>query len=86
MGGARRQIFVVFAGFLLVTKFDYSVENISGLLFMNYIITSWFAPKLGAYIIKWGERRALTIEYIGLIFVFLGYAIFECATPPRARE
>ena len=77
MGGARRQIFVVFAGFLLVTKFDFSVENISGLLFVNYIITSWFAPKVGAYIIKWGERRTLIIEYIGLVFVFLGYAITE---------
>lgn len=77
MGGARRQIFVVFAGFLLVTKFDYSVENISGLLFINYIVTSWFAPKLGALIIKWGERRALVFEYIGLIFVFLGYALTE---------
>lgn len=77
MGGARRQIFVVFAGFLLVTKFGYSVENISALLFMNYIVTSWFAPKLGAYIIKWGERRVLILEYIGLIFVFLGYALTD---------
>ncbi len=77
MGGARRQIFVVFAGFLLVTKFGYSVENISGLLFINYIVTSWFAPKLGEIITKWGERRALIFEYIGLIFVFLGYAITQ---------
>ncbi len=77
MGGARRQIFVVFAGFLLVTKFDYSVENISGLLLINYIVTSWFAPKLGTIIIKWGERNALIFEYIGLIFVFLGYALTQ---------
>lgn len=80
LGGARRQIFVVFAGFLLVTKFDYTVADISGLLFINYVINTWFATKLGGLIAKWGERRALVVEYVGLIFVFTGYAITESAT------
>lgn len=75
MGGARRQIFVVFAGFLLVTKFGYSAATITGLYLINHIVTSWFAPRLGDLIKKWGERRALIVEYVGLILVFLGYAI-----------
>lgn len=77
MGGARRQIFTVFAGFLLVQKFDYSAADISGLYLLNYIITSWIAPKLGGIIVRFGERSALVFEYCGLIFVFLAYAVVE---------
>jgi len=42
-------------------------------LFMNVIM----APLIGKLIGRWGERRALTCEYIGLIGVFLGYAFVE---------
>lgn len=79
MGGARRQIFVVFAGFLLVTKFDYAAEEVTALYLLNHIVTSWFAPKLGGLISRFGERRALILEYIGLIGVFLGYAFVASA-------
>ena len=75
MGGARRQIFVVFAGFLLVTKFDFSAAEISGLYLLNFVMTSWVAPKLGSLITRFGERPALVFEYIGLIFVFIGYGL-----------
>ncbi|MBL4837167.1 MAG: MFS transporter [Kordiimonadaceae bacterium] len=74
MGGARRQIFVVFAGFLLVTKFDFTAAEISGLYLVNQIATALLAPKLGALIGYFGERNALIFEYIGLIGIFLGYA------------
>ncbi len=77
MGGARRQIFVVFAGFLLVTKFDYSAAEISGLYLLNQLMTAVIAPKLGGLITRFGERRALIFEYIGLVIVFLGYAYTE---------
>lgn len=75
MGGARRQIFVVFAGFLLVQKFGFPAKYIVALYAVNYIVTSFFAPFLGRWIAKFGERRALLIEYIGLILVFSGYAL-----------
>ncbi len=77
MGGARRQIFVVFAGFLLVQKFGFKVENITLLFLVNYSITTWFAPMLGKWISQYGERQMLIIEYIGLIIVFMGYALTE---------
>lgn len=77
MGGARRQIFVVFAGFLLVQKFGFAVENITLLFLANYLITTWFAPKLGGWITRFGERQMLIIEYIGLVIVFSGYAITD---------
>ncbi|WP_420548440.1 MFS transporter [Curvivirga sp.] len=79
MGGARRQIFVVFAGFLMVEKFGYDVATITLLYLANHVISMWFAPKVGQWIAKWGERRALIVEYIGLILVFVGYGLTESA-------
>lgn len=74
MGGARRQIFIVFAGFMMVEKFGYSVGEISLLFLLNCAINMVLAPRIGGLIVRWGERRALTLEYIGLIIVFACYA------------
>jgi predicted MFS family arabinose efflux permease len=75
MGGARRQIFVVFAGFLMVEKFHFTVAEISILFLVNAFIKIPLAPKIGRLISKIGERKALVIEYLGLILVFIGYAL-----------
>lgn len=75
--GARRQIFVVFAGFMLVEKFGYSVAAISMLFFLNGAFNMWFAPKIGRLISRWGERSALICEYVGLIGIFTAYAFVE---------
>ncbi len=72
--GARRQIFVVFAGFLMVEKFGYSVGEISALFIINYVFNFFFAARIGKFIGVIGERRALIIEYVALILVFVGYA------------
>lgn len=80
MGGARRQIFVVFAGFLMVEKFGFSVGEISLLYLVNAIFNIFLAPKIGKIIGVVGERRALIFEYIGLIAVFIGYALVESAS------
>lgn len=75
--GARRQIFMVFASFMMVEKFGFSVGDISLLFMINYVFNLFFAPKIGRWIHRVGERRALTIEYIGLIFVFSSYAMVD---------
>jgi predicted MFS family arabinose efflux permease len=77
LAGARRQIFVVFAGFLLVEKFGFPVENVVLLTLVNAVMTFWLAPRIGALISYVGERRALTLEYIGLIIVFVSYAFVD---------
>ena len=77
MSGARRQIFTVFAGFLMVEKFGYDAGTITLLFLLNHAINMVLAPKIGKLIAKWGERRALTFEYIGLFIVFLSYAFVE---------
>ncbi|WP_420562641.1 MFS transporter [Thalassobaculum sp.] len=74
MGGARRQIFTVFAGFLMVERFGYEVHEVAALFFINGAINMLLAPKIGKLIVRFGERRALTFEYIGLIGVFATYA------------
>ncbi len=79
MGGARRQIFVVFAGFLMVEKFGFGVDDITLLFLLNAAINMWLAPRVGRLVARWGERRALIFEYIGLIGVFVGYALVENA-------
>lgn len=73
--GARRQIFMVFASFMMVEKFGYSVGEISLLFIINYVFNLLFAAKIGSWIAKVGERRALMIEYVGLIVVFVSYAM-----------
>lgn len=74
LSGARRQIFVVFAGFLLVEKFGYSAASIALLYLANYVFNLFFAARIGKLIGVIGERRALTIEYVGLIIIFVSYA------------
>ncbi len=74
MSGARRQIFVVFAGFLMVQKFGFTAAQMSLMFLVNMAATIYLAPKIGRLIHRFGERRALIIEYTGLIAVFCGYA------------
>jgi predicted MFS family arabinose efflux permease len=79
MGGARRQIFVVFAGFLMVEKFGFSAANIALLFLVNHLINIYVAPRVGKLITRFGERRMLHIEYTGLAIVFTAYAFVQTA-------
>jgi len=77
LSGARRQIFTVFAAFLMVEKFGYSASQVTLLFLINYAFNWAFAEKIGALIGRIGERRALTFEYVGLVVVFVAYALVE---------
>ena len=79
MSGARRQIFIVFAGFLMVEKFGFTVGEITLLFLLNAVINVVMAPRIGRLIGRWGERKALIFEYLGLIVVFAAYAFVEHA-------
>ena len=79
LSGARRQIFMVFAAFLMVEKFGYTAAQVTTLFLINYAFNWLFAEKIGALIRRIGERNALTIEYVGLIMVFTAYAYVENA-------
>ncbi|AZL86916.1 MULTISPECIES: MFS transporter [Aliivibrio] len=77
MSGARRQIFTVFAGFLMVEKFGYSAADITLLFLANYAFNWLFAKKIGRWIGVIGERKALMFEYTGLVLIFIGYALVQ---------
>ncbi|MEM8952198.1 MAG: MFS transporter [Pseudomonadota bacterium] len=77
MSGARRQIFIVFAAFMMVEKFGYSVEAVTLLFLINCVFNMCFATWIGRMVSRFGERTALTVEYIGLVFVFVAYAFVE---------
>ena len=77
MGGARRQIFMAFGGFLLVEKFGFGVSKMALLLLITYAINTLAAPRLGAAIARFGERRTVMFENITLIIVFFGYAVTD---------
>ena len=79
MSGARRQIFTVFAGFLMVERFGYSAADVTLLFIINYVFNFLFAKRIGRFIGQVGERKALMFEYVGLIGVFVGYALVETA-------
>jgi hypothetical protein len=74
MTGARRQIFMAFAGFLLVKKFGYGLSDMALLMLVTALATTLLAPRLGALISRLGERRTMILENVVLIGVFAGYA------------
>jgi predicted MFS family arabinose efflux permease len=74
MTGARRQLFFAFGGFLLVKKFGYSVADMAMLMLVTTSLNSLLAPRLGALVMRAGERRTITLENTVLILVFAGYA------------
>mgnify|MGYP001030815614 CR=1 FL=1 len=73
MAGARRQIFVVFAAFMMVEKFGFEVHQVTGLFLINFVVNIVIAPMMGKLVAVRGERFVLVLEYIGLIIVFLMY-------------
>ncbi len=84
LSGARRQIFMVFAGFMMVEKFGYDVSTITALYLLNHGVNIFLAPRIGRLISHWGERKALVFEYVGLTLVFTGYAFVENANMAAA--
>jgi hypothetical protein len=74
MAGARRQIYMAFSVLLMVQKFHYSIQEITILFVINNIFNYYLSPLIGKSIIRFGERRVLSLEYISLFFIFIAYA------------
>ena len=73
MSGARRQIFMVFAAFMMVEKFGFQVHELTALYLINLVVNILVAPVLGRIVQHFGERTALCVEYVGLVLIFLAY-------------
>jgi len=77
MAGARRQIFMAFAVFLLVKRFEFSVQEVTTLFAVNNGINYFLSPLIGRAIIRFGERKMLSLEYASLVLIFLAYAVVQ---------
>ncbi len=77
MAGARRQIFMAFAVLLLVRKFGFTVQEVTVLFVVNNLINYFLSPMVGRCIIRFGERKVLSLEYFSLIFIFMAYAVVD---------
>ena len=73
MSGARRQIFVVFAAFMMVEHFGFDVHQVTLLFLINFLANMVAAPLMGRALGIYGERNIMIVEYIGLTLVFLAY-------------
>lgn len=73
--GVRRQIFSIFASYVLIKVYKVALDKMLILQFINYILISLTAPTMGRIVDRRGEREPLTLYAIGLICVFVGYAI-----------
>lgn len=80
MAGARRQIFMAFSVFLMVKVFNFTVKEITVLFIVNNVVNYFLSPLIGKAIVRFGERRVLSLEYAGLILVFLAYAFTQSKT------
>jgi len=80
LSGARRQIFTVFAIFLLVGKYGLGVGTIAGIYVLNYAMTYLTNRYISRAINHYGERVVLQLESASLFVLFMGYALIENAT------
>jgi predicted MFS family arabinose efflux permease len=72
--GSRRHIFTTFAVFLLVREFGVPAQTITTLYLVNNLAGTFLYQQFGKIIARVGEKRALTVNFLLLVFVFVGYA------------
>jgi predicted MFS family arabinose efflux permease len=81
ISGARKQLFLTFAPWVLVTIFHQPAQIIATLLVISGIIGVLFQPLLGWSIDRFGERLVLVLEALILIFVCFGYGFARTFFP-----
>lgn len=82
--GTRKQIFLTFAPWVLVTVFKQKTHVVATLLMIGGIIGIFFKPLLGRAIDYWGERFILTAEAVVLVFVCFGYGFSNAVFSEKA--
>ena len=71
--GTRKQLFITFAPWVLVTVFQQETSLLATLFTIGGVIGIAFQPLLGWAIDNFGERMVLVAEAVLLIFVCFGY-------------
>jgi MFS family permease len=71
--GARKQIFLTFAPWVLIKVFHANIETFAILGFIGTVLSIFFRPLLGRAIDVWGERRIIIMESSILIIISILY-------------
>ncbi len=71
--GARKQIFLTFAPWVLIKVFHANIETFAILGFIGTVLSIFFRPLLGRAIDAWGERRIIAMESCMLIIISILY-------------
>jgi MFS family permease len=75
--GCRKQMFLTFAIFALIKVHGMPVGVTMVLVLINQTLVTLTGPLMGRLVDRFGERLMLSLSHLGLIFVFLGYALVE---------
>jgi predicted MFS family arabinose efflux permease len=81
LSGSRKQIFITFAPWVIVTIFRQPTQTIATLLTIGGVIGILFQPVLGRAIDRFGEKLILQIEAGMLVVVCLGYGFSKFLFP-----
>ena len=79
--GSRKQLFLTFAPWVLVTVFRQPTQTIATLLTLGGVIGIVFQPLLGWATDRMGERFVLLCEAVLLVFVCSGYGFAKSLLP-----
>jgi predicted MFS family arabinose efflux permease len=79
--GARKQIFLTFGPWVIVSIFKQPTQTIATLLTIGGVIGILFQPVLGRAIDRFGERLVMQVEAVTLVFVCLGYGFSKFLFP-----
>jgi predicted MFS family arabinose efflux permease len=81
LSGSRKQIFLTFAPWVIVSVFKQPTQIIATLMTIGGLIGILFQPILGRAIDRYGERRILQLEAVLLVVVCLGYGFSKFLFP-----
>lgn len=83
LSGARKQLFITFAPWVLVSVLGQPTQIMATLYFIGGVIGVFFQPLLGWMIDRFGERAVLAAEAVVLIFVCAGYGFAKFVFAPE---
>jgi len=83
ISGARKQLFITFAPWVLVQVFEQPTQIMATLYTIGGLIGILFQPLLGWAIDKFGERFVLAADAVMLVFVCFGYGFAKFIFPAQ---
>lgn len=71
--GARKQIFLTFAPYVLIREYGFSTASMAALLCVCAFVNIFMAPLIGRLTDRWGYRNTMVWDTVVLFFVCLMY-------------